>query len=263
MLPIIQHRDYLSLRNKPEGNWATSPSTQVWAANQNCCLLPFQYGQFLNKEMLSNDAMYALSEVFRLSAASEAQFLNLMRDQIEHELEISTKLDNASMVNLRYLKKILDDHASRLAETVLVLSSQDQFAWPRAALNSDEREDADCVKRRLLIDFKYLLQRTETLSTSCEKGMQSLVNTAAFRESAKSVANAERVGQLTLLGTIFVPLSFTCSAFGMNFKVFGQGELAMWIFFPTAAGVMLILYLLWYSAAPRASLRPWSSRSTW
>ena len=141
-----------------------------------------------------------------------------MHGQIDHEIEISIKLDNASMVNLRYLRKVLNDHISRLTETILVLKCQDQFAWPRAAPGSVQRDNTDSMRSILLSDFSYLCHRAEELSTRCQKGMQSLVNAAAFEESAKGVANAERVEQLTFLATIFVPLSFTCSAFRMNFE---------------------------------------------
>ncbi|TGO51361.1 hypothetical protein BOTNAR_0359g00110 [Botryotinia narcissicola] len=248
MLPILQHRDYLSLCNDRSQEAIPPALIQPWEANQNACLLPFQYGRFLDKEILYHDALYAISDVFRLSAASEAKFLNIINDVINHELEVSKNLNKASMVNLQYLRRLIDNHIDGIKETVLVLSSQDQFAWPRAGPGTNQHGVADGMRGLLLNDFLHLSQRAELLSKGCQKGMQSLVNTAAFQEAAKGVANAQRVEQLTLLATIFVPLTFTCSIFGMNFAVFGQGELQLWIFAPVAAGVVALSYALWYVA---------------
>ena len=234
MFPIIQHREYLALSNtSPNTEVSSSPEpTQSWEANQNACLLPFQYGQFLNKSTMADDALYALSDVFRLSATSEGQFLNLVHEQIEHELEVSRHANptNASMLNLRYLRGILENHITKLTEIVLFLKNHDQIPWPRPPPESSERVEADRMQNTLLNDFSHLHRRLERLSRSCHEGMQSLANSAAFQESAKAVANATRVECLTLLATIFVPLSFTSSAFGMNFSVFGQGAQSMGLF---------------------------------
>lgn len=202
---------------------------------------------------MADDALYALSDVFRLSATSEGQFLNLVHEQIEHELEVSRHANptNASMLNLRYLRGILENHITKLTEIVLFLKNHDQIPWPRAPPESPERVETDRMQNTLLNDFSHLHRRSERLSRSCHEGMQSLANSAAFQESAKAVANATRVERLTLLATIFVPSSFTSSAFGMNFSVFGQGDLSLWVFFPTAAAVMGISYLIWCNAISR------------
>ncbi|SPO03434.1 uncharacterized protein DNG_06117 [Cephalotrichum gorgonifer] len=252
MLPIIQHRDCLAFHSDVHSTADTSATAQTWEANQNACLLPFQFGKFLKRDILAHDALYALSDVFRLSAASEGQFLNLMDRQIEHELEISRNSTpkNSSILNLRYLARLLEDHLTKLTEMVLLLESQDHLGWPRAAPGSDHRVEADRMRKLLLGDFSHLRHKAERLRENCRGGVQSLAHTSSLQESERAMANAQRVGRLTLLATIFVPLSCTCSAFGMNFAVFGQGDLNIWIFFPTAAGVMLISFLIWYTAKP-------------
>jgi hypothetical protein len=59
---------------------------EEWRAAQNVCLLPSQYGSCLDKAVSSQDALYALSELFRFTASAEVQFLNLLDDCIKHEL---------------------------------------------------------------------------------------------------------------------------------------------------------------------------------
>ena len=252
MLPVIQHRDYLAPWNGITTAGTSPEPRQPWQAEQNACLLPFQYGEFLRKETMLHDALYTLSDVFRLSAASEGQFLNLAHDLIEHEMEVSRDkgLNQASILNLRYLRKILDHHITSLTETVLLLADRDQLEWPTAAPGSVHRTEADRMASVLLRDFTHLRQRAERFSRSCQEGIQSLANDAAFQESTKAVANAARVERLTLLATVFVPLSFTCSLFGMNFAVFGQGDVSIWIFFPVAAGIVAVAFFSWYVAVP-------------
>jgi Mg2+ and Co2+ transporter CorA len=162
------------------------------------------------------------------------------------EVSRNATLNQASILNLGYLRKILDDHVTGLTETVLLLTDRDQLEWPRAPVGLPQRATADRMGNVLLRDFTQLSQRAERLSKSCQKGIQSLANDAAFKESAKSVQNAGRLERLTLLATIFVPLTFTCSLFGMNFAVFGQGTLSIWIFFPVAVGMVAATFLLWY-----------------
>jgi len=56
------------------------------------------------------------------------------------------------------------------------------------------------------------------------------MNRASLEESRRAIEQAEKVKRLTLLAFFFVPLSFTASIFGMNFKEFGQGHLSIYIF---------------------------------
>ncbi|KAI9154908.1 hypothetical protein HJFPF1_07468 [Paramyrothecium foliicola] len=269
MFPIIQHRDNLALAKGPGRPYVSSQASvghaTLWQANQNACLLPFQYGNFLDHDIMKHDALYALSDVFRLSAASENQFLNLVEDLKEHEMEVSRNksLNQASMLNLRYLRKILDDHITRITETALLLSDWEQLQWPRAAPDSPYRAEADRTAVLVLRDFTHLKQRAERLSKACQEGIQSLANDAAFQESVKAVANARRVGRLTTLATVFVPLTFTSSIFGMNFADFGQGHLSIWVFFPVAAGIMALTYLSWYMVAPSWLARVWARFQRW
>ncbi|KPM44205.1 hypothetical protein AK830_g2373 [Neonectria ditissima] len=236
---------------------APGPGQRQWEANQNACLLPFQYARFLVPEIAQQDAMYALGDVFRVSAAAEQQFLNLMQSLLDREMEPTLRgpFDGDPMLDLRYYKKIVDEHTTRIAQTLLLLRSRDELNWPRAPAATPQGHEAARFTAMLYRDFAYLHQRAESLSDSLQNSMQSLANNATFQESVKAVANAERVERLTLLATIFLPLTFTCSAFGMNFSAFGQGELSLWIYAPTAAVVITFSFLLWHLGGPRYRLR--------
>jgi Mg2+ and Co2+ transporter CorA len=207
-----------------------------------------------------HDTLYALRDIFQLSAASENQFLNLVEDLMEHEIEVSRNkaLNQASMLNLRYFRKVLDRHITAVTETTLLLADWEQLQWPMAAAGSAERAEADRMAVLLLRDFTHLKERAERLSRVCQEGIETLANDAAFKESEKVVANARRVERLTALATVFVPLTFTCSIFGMNFAVFGQGELHIWIFFPVATGIVALAFLSWCIVVPTRWTEAWN-----
>ncbi len=252
MFPVIQHRDRLALQNDTAAaSSGESRATAHWEANQNSCLLPHQYGRFLNEKVMYCDTLYALGDIFRLSAASERQFLNLLRELLDREVELTRRapLTNVSMLNLRYFRKVLEAHITRLTDTVLLLGSRDKLDWPRATPGSPEWEEAERFASMLLQDFSQLHRDAERLSVSFGDSIQSLANNAAFQESVKAVDNARRVERLTLLATVFLPLTLTCSIFGMNFSLFGQGDLSIWVYFPTAVVVVGASFLLWYYSA--------------
>jgi Mg2+ and Co2+ transporter CorA len=199
---------------------------------------------------MSDDALYALCEIFQLSAAAERQVSNLIKKQLDQEMEVARTdpSNNVSMVNFRYPKSVVDEHITKLTETALLLANRDQLNWPRVVPGSDHRAEADRVASMLFGDFTYLRHRAERVSTNVQESMQSLANIAAFQESVEAVANAERVERLTLIATILLPMTFTCSFFGMNFSVFGQGDLDIWIYVPVSIGVMLACWILWHLA---------------
>lgn len=251
--PVIVHQADGTLSTTPMASTTSSKPTFAnnrpaaeWKAAQNICLFPFQYGSRLDKDLARHDALYALSELFRFAAFSEIQFLNLLHSRIEHELSFVGhqnvgRRDAVSLLNLKYIKTQLTSHAQGLAETVSILENRDSLDWPRA--DSTKAENAAHL---LLTDFKYLLQRAEALARECEHGMDTLANSSVLDESRRSTENALRVQKLTLLATVFIPLSFVCSIFGMNFKQLGSGSLNVWIWFAVAGPVILFSLLVYH-----------------
>ena len=230
-------------------NQATSANRKAaeeWKAAQNICLLPFQYGSRLDKELARRDVLYALSELFRFAASAEMQLLNLLQSRIEHELSFVGNQDfgryhSVSLLNLRYIKTQLTPLAQRLAETVSILQNHHSLDWPRAE-NSATAERAAVL---LLADFEYLLQRADMLARECERGMTTLANSSALEESRRSAHLAMRVQRLTLIATIFIPLSFACSFWGMNFKELGSGSRPLWMWLMSAAPITFFSYIIY------------------
>ena len=225
---------------------ANGNSAEEWKAAQNICLLPLQYGLRLDKELARQDALYALSELFQFAASAEGQMLNLLSSHIEHELSFVGdqnfgQYHPASLLNLKFIKAQLTSLAQRLAETVSILQNRHLLDWPRAE-NSARAERAGVL---LLADFAYLLQRAETLARECEQGMTTLANSSILEESRRSADMAMRVQRLTVIATIFIPLSFTCSFWGMNFKEMGSGRQPLWMWLASAAPIIFLSYIVY------------------
>lgn len=222
---------------------------------------PQDMGRLFNNNNMGRDALYALSNVLQISAASQRHLLSVLWGLLDAEMDLAGQVPSsaAPMSSVCYLKKVADRHIGRLASTVLILENREQHGWPRAPPGTPEREEADRAVTTLLRDFSNLKEEAQRLSASLGESIEFLSSNTAFMESVKSISNARRVERLTLLATIFLPLTFTCSAFGMNFSLFGQGKLSIWIYFPTAAIVVGASLLAWYfSSAEHRRAWTWS-----
>lgn len=225
-----------------------------WRAAQNICLLPFQYGSALDKTVASQDALYALSELFQFAASAESQFLNLLDDRIRHELSfigrenIAGRHHAISLVNLSYIKTQLQSHAKRLVDTVGMLEERELLDWPRIPSQTVTAASRTAERMAALLhtDFVYLARRAEALSRACEQGIGTLANNSILEESRRSADNAMRVERLTLLASTFIPLSFICTIWGMNFVEMGTGSQPFWMWFVTAGPVLVISILVYH-----------------
>ncbi|CAG9945986.1 unnamed protein product [Clonostachys rosea f. rosea IK726] len=220
--------------------------------SQNACLLPFHYGSQLDRAVAHQDALYALSELFQFSASSQVQVLNFLHYRIERELstvagdKTTQSLQTISLMNLRYIKRILKHHASNISEIVNLFETRASLNWPRTD-DGALKPKAERKANLLLTDFRYLLQRAEDLVRECEQGMATLANTAFLEESRRSADMADKMGKLTTIATMFIPLAFVCSLWGMNFEEMGSGNKPIWWFAVTAVPVILVALVAYFS----------------
>ena len=257
--PIIQHRSKAALMNRevesltPEAT--TEPPRKTIFA-QNTSLLPFRYGSTVNPEMAIMDPMYALSELFEFAASSECQFLNLMESQIQKDVHfLPTKMET-SVANLKHSKCLLDEHVQRLRNTVDLLRNHEMLDWPQA---SEPRITVDRALRSLLLDYEDLLRRAQSLAAQCLEGTHMIMSGAMLAESRKSISQAEGLTQLTVLAFFFLPLSFTTSLFGTNFKQLGTGILDMWVMFVVLVPILaLSTTVLYWNGISRSMKKRWS-----
>ena len=206
-----------------------------WKARQNICLLPLTYSiperSWENSDQ-REEAFAMLDELFGFAVSAECQFLNLFTERIEQELSSighgpDDQGNQVSLLNLKHMKAHLLRHRRYLSDMVAVLQIFDSVT-------------------STIDDFVHLLQSTQDLIRECETGMSTLASNSVLAESQRSYANAMRVQRLTYVATVYIPLSFICSVWGMNFAEFGQGTLSIWwfpvTFVPTLFITLLVLF---------------------
>ncbi|KAH7323572.1 hypothetical protein BKA65DRAFT_481382 [Rhexocercosporidium sp. MPI-PUGE-AT-0058] len=293
--PIIQHHPKMTSRTTYNStgvvscdlNTLRSPyNSSMPPVPQSGYLLPLEYDSLLTLTDLSRrsvtDPLIALAPVLAHAAFSENQVLNLIRGQIDHEVDALVPEFQGSIEKLQYLSNILDRHVTQLKQSVRAIemlfeahcsSSGGQLPQRRNRRergsaesiashleDRDSRQDAEGIlgsffgspsgtftPKGLVGDYKDLHDRAAVLSGRCTTGIEIMMNKAMVKESKKAVEQTGRLKKLTLLATFFIPLSFSSSIFGMNFKVFGQGELGLWWFFVLSVPITTVafIYYLW------------------
>ncbi|KAF2160590.1 hypothetical protein M409DRAFT_28976 [Zasmidium cellare ATCC 36951] len=218
---------------------------------QNARHLSHQYCQDLDLALARADSFYAVRNLFRFSAASENQFLNMMqsviRDDIHHATVLAKeKRADASLSNLLSNQLVLSDHVKRLEDNLLAIQRRDE--WPKwRGSSSDILLRADKAGSELLDNYQGLLRKATALAEECDRGIRRIEHLESYAESKRAIAQAQGVEKLTRLAFVFVPMSFSCAFFGMNFKEIGQGTLSLWVWFAVTVPIFVLSLVLMVS----------------
>jgi magnesium transporter len=137
------------------------------------------------------------------------------------------------------------DKIHEIKRDMLMLRS---VAWPvRELVLSLQRDPHECVSdvtRVYLRDlYDHVVQVIEIIETYRERGSDL---TDSYMSRVSNRMN-EVMKVLTIIGTIFIPLTFLAGVYGMNFRHFPELDLgwaypAFWIICVVVAGVMLFLF---------------------
>ncbi|KFA81993.1 hypothetical protein S40288_10917 [Stachybotrys chartarum IBT 40288] len=208
--------------------WAFEDRSLTGHPAQNACKLPFEIERLLNTETMGADALYALSDVFRFSAASHNQVLKLVAEVLEQEVAASRKtwLKDVSTANFQHLKETVDSIAAEASGLALLLADRERLLLPKAAEGTQPRADTDRMARLLLCDFQAVQRRAEDISKPCDHAIQYLINDATARQSAAALETVQRIEQLTALAAVFLPLTLAASLLGMNVSDFAYANAA-------------------------------------
>jgi Mg2+ and Co2+ transporter CorA len=216
---------------------------------QSINLLPKFYGRSLNMPLMAVDPFYALTELFEFTASSEVDLLNVIKAKVDDLLETSeggNPVTTLSQSYLLYSHQILEHHVHHIKEALHFIKGRTSLKWPHSQNPNLDRK-AESKATRLERDFEYLLSRAELLRAQCERKMNIMMNTASIAEANRGVEHARSVFKFTLLASFYVPLSFTASFFGMNFRQLGNGSLSLWIWIVVSVPVfgLSVLVLFW------------------
>ena len=94
-------------------------------------------------------------------------------------------------------------------------------------------------------DFTHLLARATTLHQQTTEAIAVLMSSISISESHEAIEQAKRMGRLTFLAFIFVPLSFPTGIFWMNVQELKDDVGVKWWFalsLPVLAGAIAMFY---------------------
>ena len=226
--PVIQYKPRIAFR---EHQIPTSTGTrQVHSPEpfQSALLLPFAYGRSLDPGVMEDDPLYALQEVLLLLAVSELKVLEVVASKIQllrrDPLRMDTlHLDKGQRSLIQY-RHILEKHDFKISEIRRFLTDRHIIDWPRSS-----SEKAQQALLRVEQDYEHLQQHCRRLESQCEREMNILMNVAGIAEARHGINQANKVSRFTLIASVYVPLSFTCAIFGMNFIQFSSLWKGLWI----------------------------------
>ena len=101
------------------------------------------------------------------------------------------------------------------------------------------------AKDAVKADFEFLLSRYRQLSLHSQDAISILVSATSLAESQKQITLATQVTKLTILATIFLPLSYCTSIFGMNFVELDQLSIWIWVVVTVSVGLSTLIVYQW------------------
>lgn len=226
---------------------ALEPVTKTFSGQDNALhpqsihQLVKNFGGDLNPEIMAQDAFYALHELFEFSAASIDQVLELCESNtidIPHE-SLSIRLSE-----LLLLKAYVDDYRGYVKDTLATVRAGGDRSWPRVKEGTPYWEKANRAAVQLELRYKRLLERCERLQDNCANSMTILMNQQAQQQNERAMEQTKQLNKLSILAYFYIPITFTTSFFGMNFKELGN-SLSIWIFFLMAFILVIISVLAW------------------
>lgn len=208
--------------------------------------LPREYTLLLDHSIAALDPLYALWPIFRFAATTSNHVLSTIMQR--YELISSTlwdpSLSKEYMNQLILHKHLLDDHAARHEEVLRYLRAPHLARWAMR-LDREQKREADRVKKAVVADFEYLLARFRTNAEHHHVAINILTAAAALNESKKQIDLATQVTKLTVLATVFLPLSFVTGLFGMNFVELEGLSIYVWAVVTIAIGLVTLAVYGW------------------
>lgn len=213
---------------------------------QSASHLAHEYPLLLDHSVAALDPLYALWPIFRFAATTSNHVLSTITRH--YELISSTLWDpkrakeylNQLILHLH----LLDDHAARHEEVLRYLRSPFLSSFADQ-LSPDQAIIADKAKDAVIADFEYLLARFKTNAEHHHVAINILTSATALNESKKQIDLATQVTKLTVLATVFLPLSFVTGLFGMNFRELEGLSIYVWAIVTVAIGIVTLAVYGW------------------
>lgn len=93
------------------------------------------------------------------------------------------------------------------------------------------------------IDFITIYHRLVTYQNWAERLMGVITTSVNLMETEKSLADSRSLARLTVLGFVFIPLSFVATFFSMSGD-FGVGQRRFWVYFGVSVPITLLTFVI-------------------
>ena len=248
LVSVIQMNRRLHVAN----NEALDAATQS-SPSQTLALLSGGYGKMLDPQVISKDPFYTLHELFDFFASAESQFVNMMRQHVNEQVDLAgyDREQSIALSDFQYTSEILNQHLSRLKRLLNLVRNRESWNWPQPEAESLQ-ETANEAFVKLTDDLQYLIDQLDALVQQSDGGKDLVLGRANIVIAEQSFDHNIELGHLTRIGTwvaiLYVPWSFLTSVFGMNFREFGQGPLSIWVWAASSAIALMVgilVFSLW------------------
>lgn len=217
---------------------------------------------------MATDPIYALHEVFSLLCTSEAYYLDMIYS-VTNAAIVSNSLAR-SLSSSRTTTKRADTHAILINSYRLLERHAEQITGAINFLKSQQRLRADnnnntdmntninidtnisrspsalarAALTQNLQDFTYLLRSTTQLQARCSTEAGLIVSAISAEEARRGIEQSKSSHKFTVLAAIYVPLSFSCAFFGMNFVMIDGARHGFQIWAIVTIPVFLLSFML-------------------
>ncbi|KAK4146962.1 uncharacterized protein C8A04DRAFT_25156 [Dichotomopilus funicola] len=187
IVPIIQYRPKCALNSR------VIPKTKGNA--QSLAVFPERDGHRLDWASAKSDRFPILSEVFRLSAFSRKQLLNLLQTKIIAETnrlqqtyglpELLSVLGKPTFANLLYYRNILQDQVTDLSQMLLLTNGESRIFHNSASRPVTAHNAMDMYEVHSLLQDLHL--QAQSLVEKCSQGMTVISNNSMLEESQRAI----------------------------------------------------------------------------
>jgi len=203
--------------------------------------------------MKQQEKPFALLTIFfSLWASSEYQFLNLMEQKVA---EFGRPGDQG-IDGIQAIKKQVDAHRERIQDVLEVIKVQGGDKWsilatkeqspsPRSESVPRMRQAADETGSYQPQIYDKLLRRAAAVSVACSDEMTKLSNESIVHEAQRTMKQTGAIGRVTFIASVFVPLAFATSIFGMNLQELNGEGPSVTVFIAVMVPVMVTSLVAW------------------
>jgi Mg2+ and Co2+ transporter CorA len=206
----------------------------------------------IDAELLKTDPFFLLASVLRTSLLSWCQLLNLIGEKVsqaQNQLELTYEELELDLIQLRYHMQIIHAANENLSESLKMVERGGCPEWPQARSDAAKARKKD-IQEQLRIDYLHVMDRCSLMIRQCTSSSAVLVGFAQLTTAEKGSQQAAEIHSLTRLATVFIPLSFSASVFGMNVTETDPTVSIAWFF-----GLATVLVAVTFAVVFWASLK--------